>query len=101
MTDLSKKHTEWPVWEVFAQHEWGKPHEHCGSVHAPDAELALQNARDVYARRFNVKSLWVTPATAITATTLSDSGPFFDPQDDKPYRHPSFYKVPRGARNLE
>ena len=25
-------------------------------------------------------------------------GPFFDPADDKPYRHPQFYKTPRGVR---
>jgi len=97
----AKKNTEWPVWEVFAQLNWGKPHEHCGNVHAPDAEMALQNARDVYARRFNVKSLWVVPASAITATKLDENGPFFDAQDDKPYRHPSFYKAPRGVRDLE
>lgn len=92
--------SEWPMWEVFAQMGWGKPHEHCGSVHAPDAEMALQNARDVYGRRFSPKSFWVVPATAITATKLEDQEPFFDPQDDKPYRNPNFFKVPRGARNL-
>jgi len=25
-------------------------------------------------------------------------GPFFDPGNDKPYRHPQFYKVPRGVK---
>ena len=25
---------------------------------------------------------------------------FFDPADDKPYRHPSFYKVPHGVKNV-
>ena len=38
---------QWPVWEVFTQSEEGAPHEHAGSVHATDAEHALQNARDV------------------------------------------------------
>ena len=92
--------SEWPLWEVFAQFKWGKPHEHCGSLHAPDGEMALQNARDVYGRRFSVKSLWVVPAAAITATTLDDNGPFFDPADDKPYRHPQFFKTPKGIKNL-
>ena len=36
---------------MFIQPKPGAPHEHCGSVHAVDAEQALQNARDVYARR--------------------------------------------------
>ncbi len=87
-------------WEVFVQPRTGAPHEHAGNVHAYDAEMALQNARDVYARRGKVTSIWVVPATAIHATTPDDSGPFFDPADDKAYRHPSFYKVPRGVKNL-
>lgn len=95
-----EQNTEWPLWEVFAQLHWGKPHEHCGNVHAADAEMALQNARDVYARRFSVKSLWVVPSHAIHATKQEDSEPFFDPQDDKPYRHPSFFKTPKGVKNL-
>jgi len=92
--------TEWPLWEVFVQPKFGAPHEHAGSVHAPDAEMALQNGRDVYSRRGEAISLWVVPAVSITATTLEDKGPFFDPANDKVYLHPSFYKVPRGVRNL-
>jgi ring-1,2-phenylacetyl-CoA epoxidase subunit PaaB len=91
---------EWPLWEVFTQSEQGAPHEHAGSLHAVDAGQALQNARDVYARRGGVISLWVVPGGAITASTPSDAGPFFDPGADKAYRHPQFYKVPRGVRGL-
>ena len=91
---------QWPVWEVFTQSQEGAPHEHAGSVHATDAEHALQNARDVYARRGEVISLWVVPSAAITASTRGDAGPFFDPGSDKAYRHPQFYKVPRGVRGL-
>jgi len=88
----------WPLWEVFTQAKDGAPHEHAGSVHATDAEHALQNARDVYARRNEGISLWVVPSAAITASTPDDMGPFFDPANDKPYRHPQFYKVPRGVK---
>ena len=91
---------QWPVWEVFTQSQEGAPHEHAGSVHATDAEHALQNARDVYARRGEVISLWVVPSAAITASTRGDVGPFFDPGADKAYRHPQFYKVPRGVRGV-
>ena len=103
MTNKSKTQTEstdtqWPLWEVFVQEKQGAPHEHAGSVHAPDAEIALQNARDVYARRGRLLSMWVVPSAAITATTPSDEGPFFDPGNDKIYRHPQFYKVPRGVK---
>lgn len=58
---------QWPRWEAFVQARPGRPHENAGSVHAPDAEIALQNARDVFARRPAVHSLWVVPATQITA----------------------------------
>jgi ring-1,2-phenylacetyl-CoA epoxidase subunit PaaB len=91
---------QWPLWEVFTQSGHGAPHEHAGSLHAVDQEQAMQNARDVYARRGGVISLWVVPAAAITASSPSDSGPFFDPGADKAYRHPQFYKVPRGVRVL-
>jgi ring-1,2-phenylacetyl-CoA epoxidase subunit PaaB len=89
---------EWELWEVFTQKDQGAPHEHSGSVHATDAEHALQNARDVYARRGEAISIWVVPAQAIVASTPGDAGPFFDPGNDKPYRHPQFFSVPRGAR---
>ena len=45
-------------------------------------------------------SLWVVPSDAITASSPSESGPFFDPGADKAYRHPQFYKVPRGVRGV-
>ena len=90
--------SQWPLWEVFVQPPNGEPHEHVGSVHAVNAEQALQNARDVYTRRSEGVSIWVVPTANITASTPEDMGPFFDPANDKAYRHPQFYKVPRGVR---
>jgi ring-1,2-phenylacetyl-CoA epoxidase subunit PaaB len=90
--------SQWPLWEVFVQPGPGAPHEHAGSVHATDAEHALLNARDVYGRRSEGINLWVIPTEAITASTPDDVGPFFDPANDKPYRHPQFYKTPKGIR---
>ena len=60
---------ELPLWEVFTQAKDGAPHEHAGSVHAADAELALQNARDVYSRRGEAVSIWVVPSAAIVASS--------------------------------
>ena len=45
MTPETNGAGQWPLWEVFTQPPGGKPHEHAGSVHAPDAEVAMQNAR--------------------------------------------------------
>lgn len=90
--------SQWPLWEVFVQGPGGEPHEHAGSLHAVDAEHALQNARDVYARRSEAVSIWVVPSAMVTASTPEDVGSFFDPANDKVYRHPQFYKAPRGVR---
>lgn len=95
-----KAETQWPLWEVFTQKAKGEPHEHAGSVHAADAEMALQNARDVYGRRGGVVSMWVIPSNQITASPSDNAGPFFDPGAEKIYRHPQFYKIPRGLKGF-
>lgn len=92
------KADEWPMWEVFTQKKSGAPHEHAGNIHAPDAEMALQNARDVYSRRNEATTIWVVPSEEIISSTPEDSGPFFDPANDKLYRHPQFYSVPRAVK---
>lgn len=61
--------TQWPRYEVFKQDRPGEPHESIGTVHAVDAEMALQNGRDLFARRPKCHSLWVARADAITSKT--------------------------------
>jgi ring-1,2-phenylacetyl-CoA epoxidase subunit PaaB len=84
-----------PLWEVFIRAKAGLAHRHVGSVHAADAEMALQAARDVYTRRGEGVSLWVVPSVAITASDPGDGETLFEPATAKPYRHPSFYPVPK------
>jgi phenylacetate-CoA oxygenase PaaH subunit len=93
---LTKKNMkkEWPVWEVFIRSRSGLDHRHAGSVHATDAAMALENARDVYTRRQEGVSIWVVPSAAITASDPGDSAELFDPAKDKIYRHPTFYDLP-------
>ena len=88
------------VWEVFIQSKNGLPHKHVGSIHATDKEMALQNARDLYTRRKEGSSIWVVKATNIVASQAEDGDSFFDPSDDKVYRHPTFYTMPDGAKNI-
>ena len=85
---------EWPLWEVFVRSKQGLEHKHCGSLHAVDAQQALQMARDVYTRRQEGVSIWVVPSTQITASQPDDKAEFFEPAADKIYRHPSFYAIP-------
>ena len=82
------------LWEVFIRARNGLAHQHAGSVHAADAELALQAARDTYTRRGEGVSLWVVPSAAISASDPAEAGALFEPGTTKPYRHPTFYQVP-------
>jgi ring-1,2-phenylacetyl-CoA epoxidase subunit PaaB len=91
---------EWPLWEVFVRAKRGLSHVHAGSLHAPDAEMAVRNARDLYTRRQEGVSIWVVPAGAITASSPDEKDAFFDPAADKIYRHPTFYTVPEGVQHL-
>jgi ring-1,2-phenylacetyl-CoA epoxidase subunit PaaB len=85
---------EWPLWEVFVRSKQGLEHKHCGSLHAVDAQQALQMARDVYTRRQEGVSIWVVPSATITASEPDDKAEFFEPMGDKIYRHPTFYEIP-------
>jgi ring-1,2-phenylacetyl-CoA epoxidase subunit PaaB len=83
-----------PLWEVFIRTRNGMAHRHVGSVHAADATMALQNARDVYTRRGEGLSVWVVRSSEITASDPAEKGMMFEPADSKIYRHPTFYDVP-------
>jgi ring-1,2-phenylacetyl-CoA epoxidase subunit PaaB len=83
-----------PLWEVFIRSRTGLAHKHAGSLHAADATMALQNARDVYTRRGEGTSIWVVPSSAIVASDPGDKDVLFEPTASKIYRHPTFYEVP-------
>lgn len=100
MSENNNNDTQWQLWEVFTQEKSGAPHEHAGSVRAPDKEIALLNARDVYSRRKEAVNIWVVLAENIVASTPEDAGPFFDPANDKIYRNPNFYKTPEGIKQI-
>ncbi len=88
--------TQWPRFEVFKQDKPGQPHRNVGTVHAADAELALMNARDVFARRPACHSLWVVPVGVLfsrTAEELAAVDPLLETatsHDPQPYA--VFYK---------
>ena len=90
----------WPLWEVFVRGKRGLSHVHVGSLHAPDATMALRNARDVYTRRGEGLSIWVVPSSAITASDPAEKGMMFEPAESKIYRHPTFYDVPEEVGHM-
>lgn len=91
---------DWPLWEVFVRTRGGLDHRHAGSVHAPDAELALKHARDTYTRRMEGVSLWVVKSTDIIASDPAQAGELFEPAADKIYRHPTFYNLPDAVKHM-
>jgi ring-1,2-phenylacetyl-CoA epoxidase subunit PaaB len=95
---MSKK--EWPLWEVFIRSKQGLSHKHVGSLRAADAEMAIENARDVYTRRSEGISIWVVESEHVSASSPSEAGPLFEPANSKTYRHPTFYEVPEGIKHM-
>jgi ring-1,2-phenylacetyl-CoA epoxidase subunit PaaB len=64
--------TQWPRYMVFQKEKAGEPFLHNGTVHAPDAEMAMLNARDVFARRPEATAMWVVPADVIFTQTREE-----------------------------
>jgi ring-1,2-phenylacetyl-CoA epoxidase subunit PaaB len=91
---------QWPLFEVFIRSRSGLEHKHVGSLHAADAAMALEHARDVYTRRQEGVSIWVMRSVDITASDPMDADAFFEPAKDKVYRHPTFYAIPDEVKNL-
>ena len=91
---------EGPLWEVFIRSKQGLDHKHVGSLHAADAAMAIENARDVYTRRMEGVSIWVVKSKNIHASNPDDAASMYDPANDKVYRHPTFYNLPDEVKHM-
>jgi ring-1,2-phenylacetyl-CoA epoxidase subunit PaaB len=85
----------WPIWEVFVRSSRGLSHVHAGSLHAPDAAMALRNTR-----RNEGVSIWVVPADAIASSDPDAKGSFFESPQGKDYRHATYYTKSEGVKHL-
>jgi len=85
---------QWPLWEIFIRSKQGLDHKHVGSLHAADAQMAIENARDVYTRRQEGISIWVVESKFIHASSPDEAESLYEPSNDKVYRHPTFYDLP-------
>ena len=90
----------WPLLEIFIRSKAGLHPKHVGSLHAADAEMAIENARDVYTRRSEGISIWVVPSESMTASSPDESESLYDPANDKVYRHPTFYNLPDEIKHM-
>jgi ring-1,2-phenylacetyl-CoA epoxidase subunit PaaB len=91
---------QWPLYEVFVRARGGLDHKHVGSLHAADARMAIDHARDLYTRRQEGISIWVVPSKDITASDPAEADSLFEPARDKIYRHPTFYDIPDEVKTL-
>jgi phenylacetate-CoA oxygenase PaaH subunit len=87
MTDDGRDGTLEP-YEVFRQERDGDPMRHGGSVLAPDPELAVHYAREMYGRRQESVRLWVVRRADIL--DLSDPD-LLQPPLDRSFKKPGGY----------
>jgi ring-1,2-phenylacetyl-CoA epoxidase subunit PaaB len=92
--------SDWPLWEIFIRSKQGLDHKHVGSLHAADAQMAIENARDVYTRRMEGISIWVVESKYVHASNPDDAGNFYEPAEDKVYRYPTFYDLPDEVKHM-
>lgn len=96
------------TFEVFVKARGGKPFQHEGIVHAPDAEMAFVLAKETFTRRFTCVSLFVADTRQIFVSPLTEgsqsvfdilSGPPGDPAlPTEPYEVFHLYK--RGKQHV-
>ena len=76
------------AWEVFQQAKDGDPMRHGGNVMAPDAELALHYAREMFSRRNESTRLWVVRRSDIQVLEDED---LLNPPLDRSFKKPGGY----------
>ena len=75
-------------YEVFRQEKDGEPMRHGGNVMAPDAELALHYAREMFSRRGESVRLWVVRRADIGVLEDLD---LLQPPLDRSFKKPGGY----------
>jgi ring-1,2-phenylacetyl-CoA epoxidase subunit PaaB len=75
-------------WEVFRQEKDGDPMRHGGNVLAPDAELAVHYARELFGRRGESDRLWIVRRTDIRVLEDAD---LLHPPLDRSFKKPGGY----------
>jgi ring-1,2-phenylacetyl-CoA epoxidase subunit PaaB len=87
-TPASVEAPELQPWEVFRQEKDGDPMRHGGSVMAPDAELAVHYARELFGRRQESVRLWVVRRADIVDLADPD---LLQPPLDRSFKKPGGY----------
>lgn len=88
------------LYEVFVRNNHSIGHQHVGSVRAGDIEEAMIDARDLYTRRGEGVSVWVVKSSDIFSSQPEEKGIMFESSRGKDFRYPTYYKIPKGVKNL-
>ena len=75
-------------YEVFRQEKEGDPMRHGGNVLAPDADLAMHYARELFGRRNESTRLWIVRRADITILEDQD---LLNPPLDRSFKKPGGY----------
>ena len=75
-------------WEVFRQEKEGDPMRHGGNVMAPDADLAMHYARELFGRRQESTRLWIVRRADIAVLEDQD---LLNPPLDRSFKKPGGY----------
>jgi ring-1,2-phenylacetyl-CoA epoxidase subunit PaaB len=85
---LAERAPELEPWEVFRREKDGDPMRHGGSVMAPDAELAMHYARELFGRRQESVRLWVVRRGDVLDL---DDPDLLQPPLDRSFKKPGGY----------
>ncbi len=77
------------TYEVFRRVGHKEPFQHCGTVTAPDSEMALLMAKECFTRRLEGEHLWVVRRSDVHS--LKDES-LIALAADKSYRFPHAYR---------
>ena len=72
----------------------------CASVFSQPSPSGLWSWRERYTPGARWVRVWVVKASDITASDPRDKDMYFDPMEDKVYRHPTFYKLPDSVDHM-
>jgi len=99
-TNKPDEKTAWPLWEIFVRSKQGPDNKRVGGLNAADAPMAIENARDISTRRQEGISIWAVESRYIHASSPDDAESFYEPAEDKIYRHPTFYELPDEVNHM-
>jgi phenylacetate-CoA oxygenase PaaH subunit len=77
-------------YEVFRQEKDGDPMRHGGNVMAPDADLAMHYARELFGRRNESARLWIVRRADVQVLEDQD---LLNPPLDRSFKKPGGYQM--------